>query len=129
MDFKSKYDELAISLNPFAIVILSHLATLDTKRLYDKGWDKDAILKLYKFIDWIMLLPEPLELEYHNAIEHFEQERDMTYITTAERIGNRKFGNDVNNYQRFIEQANNEQLLDWAELLIAASSLDEIFLK
>lgn len=107
-------------------------------------------------------MPESLEIEYHNEIEYFERERNMRYITTAERIGIkkgivegmqqgiqkgmqqgmlkgertillrllfRKFGNAVNNYQKHIEQANNEQLLNWAELLITANSLDEIFTK
>ena len=49
--------------------------------------DRAAILDLYAFIDWVMVLPKPFELEYLDEIEHFEQEKNMTYITSAERIG------------------------------------------
>src|SRR3990167_6335509 len=77
LDYEARQDELKLSTNPFAVVILAHLAALKTKRnqqgrfasklaltrsLYDKGWDKIAILNLYAFIDWVMALSEPFEL-------------------------------------------------------------------
>ncbi len=34
-----------------------------------------------------MLLPERLELEFWRELKQFEQDRNMTYITTGERIG------------------------------------------
>ncbi len=34
-----------------------------------------------------MLLPEELELEFCRELKQFEQERNMTYITSIERIG------------------------------------------
>src|SRR3990167_7144595 len=72
LDYENQRESLVVSSNPFAIVILAHLAALKTKRnekdrytaklgltrsLYDKGWDKKAILDLYTFIDWVMALP------------------------------------------------------------------------
>ena len=57
------------------------------KELYRRGFDKADIIKLYRFIDWLMILPEELERACFQEIEHFEEEQRMPYITTAERIG------------------------------------------
>ncbi|WP_242467784.1 DUF4351 domain-containing protein [Thiocapsa imhoffii] len=37
-----------------------------------------------------MRLPEPLEDDYHRAIQAIEEAEQMRYVTTAERIGMRK---------------------------------------
>jgi flagellar biosynthesis/type III secretory pathway protein FliH len=58
-----------------------------TKRLYNKGFDQTQIKNLYLFIDWIIKLPKPLEIEYHEKIYQFEEDRKMAYISTAERLG------------------------------------------
>ena len=175
LDYETRQEELKSSTNPFSIVLLAHLAALKTKgnqkdrytaklgltrSLYDKGWDKKAILDLYTFIDWVIALPESLELEYLNEIEHFEQEKHMKYITSAERIGiqkgmqqgikegvvkglqqgmekgkraillrqlQRKFGSIPAHCQKRIEKAHAEELLDWADTIITADSLQDIF--
>lgn len=159
LDYERRREELLISSNPFAIVILAHLAALKTKKdenrrfdaklnltrsLYSKGWNKDAILNLYSFIDWVMALSEPLELKYLNKIESFEQEINMTYITSAERIGikkgvvegertvllhqiQRKFGTVPSAYKERIEHATSVELLKWADAILSVSKLDEIF--
>lgn len=48
--------------------------------------EKD-IRNLYRFIDWVMILPKALEAEFWQEFKDFEQERTMSYITTGERIG------------------------------------------
>jgi hypothetical protein len=55
--------------------------------LYDRGLDRQDILNLYKFIDWLMLLPKGLEKTLWNELKTFEEERKVTYVTTGERIG------------------------------------------
>jgi hypothetical protein len=163
LDYRAKQSELAASRNPFAVVILAHLAALATKKnpqqrlesklnltrgLYEKGLDKTAILNLYAFIDWTVALPEPLELEYMKEIERFEEEKQMTYITSAERIGiqkgkqegiiegekvlllrllQRKFGILPQNYRQRIESASGDALLHWADSFIAANALSDVF--
>ncbi|MGB6977298.1 MAG: hypothetical protein WBE18_07600, partial [Gammaproteobacteria bacterium] len=52
--------------------------------------NKDTILTLYKFIDWVMTLPEDLEIQYNECIHELEEARAMRYITSAERIGIKK---------------------------------------
>ncbi|RUT06063.1 hypothetical protein DSM106972_032690 [Dulcicalothrix desertica PCC 7102] len=57
------------------------------RRLYDKGLDEQDIRNLYRFIDWVMILPLGLENEFWEDFKQFEQERNMPYMTTGERIG------------------------------------------
>jgi hypothetical protein len=105
LDFKSRTAELEASANPFALVVLAQLAAVATKRdpaarldrkigltrrLYRFGLSRDEVLSLYAFIDWVMTLPEPLEDDYHRAIQAIEEAEQMRYVTTAERIGMRK---------------------------------------
>ncbi len=51
------------------------------------GLSEQDIRKLYKFIDWVMILPKGLENEFWEDFKQFEKERKVTYITNAERIG------------------------------------------
>ncbi len=105
LDYKRKPEELAESDNVFAVVVAAHLRTAETKKdsrerfrykieltkeMYRRGLDKSDIINLYRFIDWIMRLPEDLEKAYHHEIIKFEEERKMQYVTTAERIGMEK---------------------------------------
>ena len=55
--------------------------------LHDRGLDRQDILNLYKFIDWVMLLPKGLENNFWQELRAFEEERKVTYVTTGERIG------------------------------------------
>ncbi len=102
LDYKRRTRELEASDNPFAVVVRVHLKTLETKRdsrsrrrwkveltkaLYDRGFERDDIINLYRFIDWIMVLPRELEEDYQRELAKFEEERKMQYVTTAERIG------------------------------------------
>jgi hypothetical protein len=61
-----------------------------TRRLYEQGYERQDILNLYRFIDWLLELPEGLELEFQQEIEQFEQERQMTYISSIERNAEQK---------------------------------------
>ncbi|MEZ4529142.1 MAG: hypothetical protein R2941_24785 [Desulfobacterales bacterium] len=48
------------------------------------------MIRLYRFIDWIMALPSDMENVYHEKLLAYEREVNMQYITTAERIGMEK---------------------------------------
>ncbi len=98
-------DELEESRNPFALVVLAHLRYQETKNkakvrklwkvslvksLDEKGYTGDDREALYCFIDWLLALPEDLETEYNEEMKRYEEEKDMAYVTTAERIGIKK---------------------------------------
>ena len=93
---------LEASDNPCATVVLAHLtaqATRDdpttrarakinlTRRLYQRGYDRAAIERLYRFIDWLLRLPDELETATWLEIKAIQEEQEMAYITTAERYG------------------------------------------
>ena len=58
-----------------------------TRRLYEQGYERQAILNLFRFLDWIMELPEGLKQAFWVELEQYERERQMPYITSIEQIG------------------------------------------
>ena len=102
LDYVARRAELEQSANPFATVILAHLDTLQTRQdlyerkdrkfrlvrgLYERGWDAGQARQLFRLIEWMMELPEPLEREMWQQVDEFKKEKEMPYITTPERIG------------------------------------------
>lgn len=87
LDYAARWDELAASRNPFAVVAMAHLKTLAThhdaperlhwklnliRGLYHGGYSKADILELFRIIDWLMTLPDELTRSFNEAIENFE---------------------------------------------------------
>ncbi len=103
IDYRDRRNELEISMNPFASVILVQLAALNakskpdvqrkqvkfalTRRLYEKGFNKKQVNNLYKFIDWLIGLPPMLEIEYLDEVYDLEESTKMAYVTNAEKFG------------------------------------------
>ncbi|MCG8348993.1 MAG: hypothetical protein MI924_14575 [Chloroflexales bacterium] len=58
-----------------------------TRRLYQLGYERTAIIQLFRLIDWVMRLPAALERSFWQTLRAFEAERHMTYVTSVERIG------------------------------------------
>jgi Domain of unknown function (DUF4351) len=102
LDWRDRIEELESSNNLFAIVVLAHLKVIETKRkiqqrkawkfrltkmLYEGGYGRQQILDLYRFIDWLIILPEALEREFWQELQTYEEERKVTYVTNAERFG------------------------------------------
>jgi flagellar biosynthesis/type III secretory pathway protein FliH len=58
-----------------------------TKMLYERGYERQQILDLYRFVDWLIILPEMLEREFWQELQTFEEDRKVTYVTNAERFG------------------------------------------
>ncbi len=94
--------ELEQSDNPFAIVVLAHLYTKQTKHdaetrydfkwrltrmLYERGYTKERILSLYRYIDWLLALPPYLEEKLQITITEYEETQKMPYMTNIERMG------------------------------------------
>lgn len=57
------------------------------RRRYVRGYNRERILGLNRFIDWLMALPEDLDRRFLTAVEAIEEENRMPYVTSAERIG------------------------------------------
>ncbi len=88
--------------NPAAVVIAAHRMAQRrardpvgrktgkwelTRRLYQHGFGREAIAKLYRLIDWLIRLPEELEVEFRRELIEYEDQQHMPYITSIERLG------------------------------------------
>lgn len=161
-DYKNKEKELDESNNPFAIVVLAHLKTKDTKNdktrrrveklaiikhLYQKGYTRQDIINLFRFIDWIMSLPKKDEKLFWQELEVYEKEGKMPYVTSVERIGfergmqqgmqqqgiqiiskqiSKKFKSKVEKELAWIKKLNSDDLQELGELILDFESLNEV---
>ncbi|MCY7406271.1 MAG: DUF4351 domain-containing protein [Alkalinema sp. CAN_BIN05] len=102
LDYAADWEELEASQNVFATVVMTHLKAQETKnrptarkqwkltlvkRLYERGYARSAILSLFTFVDWIMILPEAAKVEFWQELKVYEEQRKMPYITSVEQIG------------------------------------------
>jgi hypothetical protein len=100
LGWASQTDALERDANPFAVVVLADLKARETKKdpvsrkewkfrivrgLFERGMSREDIRKLFRFIDWVMDLPEPLAIEFDNDLHAYEQEKHMPYVTGMER--------------------------------------------
>jgi hypothetical protein len=119
VDYRAQWASLEGNANPFATVVMAHLAAQETRqdaagraqaklrltrRLYGFGYSREQIISLYRFLDWILRLPPDLDREVWRTTRQYEEEQQMTYISTAERIG--------------MEQGRREGLLDGIALAL-----------
>jgi GrpB-like predicted nucleotidyltransferase (UPF0157 family) len=92
---------LEASRNPFAIAVMAHLKTKETqkdlrslkewkfqltRRLYEQGFERQDIMELFLFVDWLMELPEGLKREFKTELNQYEQEKQMRYVSSIERM-------------------------------------------
>jgi hypothetical protein len=105
LDYAPVDQALETNPNPFALVVLAHLKTLETRRspdqrhawkvrlvkgLYDRGMDAEDVRQLFRFIDWIMELPEVPDRRFWQEITAYQEQRQMPFVTIAERVGREK---------------------------------------
>ncbi len=55
-----------------------------------QGYEREDIINLFQFVDWIMSLPQELEQQFWQEVINLEEERRMPHITSVERIGIQK---------------------------------------
>ncbi len=172
LDHATRWEDLDASANPFAAAVMAHIKARETtkdsterqrwkfalvRRLYEKGYDRQKITDLFRFIDWLMSLPEELEHLFWQELEQYEEKKAMPYVTSVERIGIKKgrqqgleeglqkglqkgqttlllkqlalkFGSAVDDTVRErIAAANTTELEHWGERILSANSLAEVF--
>jgi hypothetical protein len=118
-DYRKQWTALEASPNPFATVVMAHLKTQETRtkpqererwkwaltrRLYTQGYGREDILRLFRFIDWLMRLPRELEETFRQQVYAYEEAQRMPYVTSIEQIG--------------IEKGRREELLSAIDLLL-----------
>ncbi len=154
-EYNGRWAELEKDPNPFALVVMAHLKTKATRgnarerlawkvelvrRLYDQGYEREDVRELFRFIDWLLVLPEDMTKSFRRQIDELKQESRMKYVTSIERLARReglrevllalleeKFGPPDAPILRCVEEAGQEQMLLWAKRILSASSQDEVF--
>jgi flagellar biosynthesis/type III secretory pathway protein FliH len=101
LDYRERIEALEENSNPFAVIVAAHLTTQETRRdgslryegklriaksLYRRGYSRQDIMELFRLIDWMVNLPEAAEQEFNKEIQDFEEENQMPYITSVERL-------------------------------------------
>lgn len=99
-DYRGRRSELEKSGNVFSLAVMAHLSAMETKGnpalrktrkmelirlLLRRGHSKEQIFRLFRFIDWMIQLPEELELDLQDEIQEELGKADMTYYTFFER--------------------------------------------
>lgn len=102
LDYAARWEELEASRNPFAVVVMAHIKAQETRGdfmrrfewkfrlfrwLYERGFSKQDILELFRFMDWLLWLPDELAQRFHQTTVEYEGEKHMPYITSIERLG------------------------------------------
>ena len=99
LDYKTE-EELLGDSNPFAIASLVQLRKLQAGRnvqhrfrykvalaweLYGRDYSPDYVLKLLRFMDYILTLPAALVEQYRGELQRIEEKLKMPYLTTFEQ--------------------------------------------
>lgn len=97
LDFRKRQKELQESSDPYALITLTQLAAIDTRRnqkarlsakfaltkkLYNS---KSDVSVLSRFIDEVLALDEDHALQYEQLIKRLEKELNMGFITLSEK--------------------------------------------
>ena len=166
-DFHDKVEELLTYDNAFALITAAHILTQQTKKknqtryevklrlmrmLYQRNWHKQRVIDLFAVLDWLMKLPKALEQQIWQEIETIEENQNMRYITSVERIGmekgiaqgkeqgrlegeakilkkllERRFGDLPAWTADKLNSAAEQDLETWAEAVLTAANLEAIF--
>jgi hypothetical protein len=169
-DWQHKFAELEANPNPFSVVILAQLIAHQTHKqhlqrknskfklirlLYGRGYERQDILELLRFIDWMLRLPEKLELQLRRDFILIEEEQKMRYVTSWERFAEErgvelgeargiqlgeargeaktllkllklKFGNVPVWVEEKVNSADKVQLDYWVDNILTAESLESL---
>lgn len=104
LDFGSNWGKLEKDPNPFSLVVMAHLKARSEKRgrtrkewklrlvrlLLERGYDKKDILELFRFIDWLITLPEDQEIAFKDEVLRIMEEKNMPYVTSIERLARKE---------------------------------------
>ncbi len=162
LDLNARWAELEADPNPFALVVMAHLKAQESKDgptrkgwkmrlvrlLYQRGYGREDILELFRVLDWLLQLPDGLEREFKRELIAFEEQTNMPYITSIERLSHKeghkeghqegqanmllslltvKFGPLGEAHRQRVLDADAQTLLHWSTRLLSARTLDEVF--
>ena len=95
LGYKSE-EELEADPSPLAVASLVQLGKLRAgsdmgrrlaiklalaRALYVRGYDRERLLKLFRFLDYVLTLPEELSRQFDRELEDIEETLNMPYVT------------------------------------------------
>ncbi|BAY63819.1 hypothetical protein NIES22_39090 [Calothrix brevissima NIES-22] len=101
LDYEQAWETLEQTTNPFGIIVMAHLKTKATQRnpesrlqwklslvrsLFERGYSRQDIQELFRFIDWVMVLPKELASSFKTVVRNYEETNRMRYVTSIERL-------------------------------------------
>lgn len=101
LDYEQTWETLEQTTNPFGIIVMAHLKTKATQRnpesrlqwklslvrqLFERGYSREDIQELFRFIDWVMVLPKELASSFKTEVRNYEETNRMRYVTSIERL-------------------------------------------
>ncbi len=163
IDYNQRWSELEAETNPFALVVMAHLKTKETRgdaasrlawkttlvrMLYERGYERQDVLELYRLLDWMLKLPEDEEAHFQEDLRRIEEEMAMPYVTAIERAGEQRglekglHQGEVRVLKRLmnrlceplpawvderLEKGTEEDLVRWTDRVLDAKSLEDVF--
>jgi hypothetical protein len=101
LDYANNWEELEKNSNPFAIIVMAHLKTQATRKLpqerlkwklsifkslYQKGYNKNDIMELFRVLDWMMKLPKSFDSNFNEEVKSYQEENQMGYVPSIVRV-------------------------------------------
>ncbi|WP_017717400.1 Rpn family recombination-promoting nuclease/putative transposase [Kamptonema formosum] len=99
VDYEAQWEVLEQSTNPFAVMVMAHLKTKAKtgkpqerkqwkwsliRRLFERGYNREQVVPLFQFIDWMMALPVELQRELRQELKRYQEESQMPLISRME---------------------------------------------
>jgi len=100
LDYEADWETLSQVRNPFSLIVRTHLKMLAThnnptqrlnwkiqlfRALYEEGYAKQDIIHLFRFLDWVMTLPESLAEQFDERVLTYSEEQQMPVLSHIER--------------------------------------------
>ncbi|MGE0082850.1 MAG: hypothetical protein AB7S75_00370 [Desulfococcaceae bacterium] len=103
-DYRKKWEKLEQDQNPFSLVVMAHLKSKSVKAgqsrkrwklhlmrlLFERGYGRQDILEMFRFIDWLVELPEDMEKQFQDELTQITEEKKMPYVTSIERLAKKE---------------------------------------
>lgn len=105
LDYQEQWAALEAETNPFAIMVMAHLKTKATtqdyrerkrwkgsvvRTLLAKGYNRDEVVNLFRFVDKMMQLPDEFQQEFNTDVIRYQEERTMPFISRLEEMAEEK---------------------------------------
>lgn len=99
LDYETQWQSLEESTNPFAVMVMAHLKTKATRgvpqerkqwkwslmrRLFERGYSREDIVRLFRLIDRMMVLPQELQREFKEELSRYQEDSQMPFLSRIE---------------------------------------------